>query len=508
MNAPARREPYVDWLRAGSLIVVVLWHWAFTILRWTPTGPQPTNPLGFFSGLWIFTWLLQVMPVFFYVGGYVHLVSWERARARGDHLGRYVWGHIRQLVLPATVLMAVWAAAGVVLGAVFDWAWIGNAVMLVISPLWFLGVYVALLALLPVSLWLHRRFDFLALVWLGGLAMLVDVLRFRFGLDRIGWINMALVWGLAHQAGFYYRRVVEAPRRVDFSLLSAGLFTLMGLVFSGLYPGSMVGVPGDRWSNMAPPTFVIVALLVFQIGLAECTRPVVERLLQRRRWRWFSELVTRFALPLFLFHTTGMALARAVDYFVFEGRIVDDRAPDLIWWAERPLAVLGPLLFTVPLIALFGRARRKKSTQGEGPPGDDEAARVGRQMDEHRSEQPAPGVPPPVQEHPGTGGGDHREDRDDRERQAAERGVHGRVPHQRERGQQMPQPEQARGAQHRSPAPALPGAEQRGEHTSEGDLFDQHGAERDADRRQPEQLPEAGAADAPVLEQDAQRRHG
>ncbi len=131
----------------------------------------------------------------------------------------------------------------------------------------------------------------------------------------------------------------------------------MGLVFSGMYPGSMVGVPGDRLSNMAPPTFVIVALLVFQIGVAEVARPAVETRLQRSRWRQTNALINRFALPLFLFHTTAMALARAVDYFFLQGRIVDDRNPDLIWWLERPLAVLGPLLFMLPVIVIFARHR-------------------------------------------------------------------------------------------------------------------------------------------------------
>ncbi|QWF77948.1 acyltransferase family protein [Amycolatopsis sp. CA-230715] len=360
-----RREVYVDWLRAVSLLVVVLWHWAFTILRWSPTGPHATNPLGFFSGLWIFTWLLQVMPLFFYVGGFAHLASWERARAAGTSLGSYVLSHVKHLVVPATLLAGTWAALGVVLGLLFRLDWIGNAVMLVISPLWFLGVYVALIALLPVSLWLHRRFDLLALVWLGGIALAVDVLRFRYGLSALGWVNMAAVWMLAHQAGFFYRRLVDAPRRLDLSLLWAGLFALAGLVFSGLYPGSMVGVPGDRWSNMAPPTFVIVALLAFQIGFAEVIRPSMERRLARPRWHRFTELMNRFALPLFLFHTTGMAMARALDYFVFEGAIVDDRAPDLIWWLQRPLAVLGPLLFTAPVIALFLWYHRKRAPKGE-----------------------------------------------------------------------------------------------------------------------------------------------
>jgi hypothetical protein len=39
-----------------------------------------------------------------------------------------------------------------------------------------------------------------------------------------------------------------------------GLFGLVGLVLTNVYPPSMVGVPGDRISNMGPKTLSIVAL--------------------------------------------------------------------------------------------------------------------------------------------------------------------------------------------------------------------------------------------------------
>jgi hypothetical protein len=134
------RDPYVDWLRALSLIVVVLWHWAFTILQWEPEGPMPTSPLGFTSGLWILTWLLQVLPLFFYVGGYVHLLSWERASSRGVGIGAFVARRIRALALPALTLSAVWAAIGVTVTIVFDVEWMGRVVLLILSPLWFMAV--------------------------------------------------------------------------------------------------------------------------------------------------------------------------------------------------------------------------------------------------------------------------------------------------------------------------------------------------------------------------------
>ncbi len=348
------RNRYVDFLRGFSLLVVVAWHWVFTIIRWSDDGPHATNPIGFTSGLWMATWLLQVMPLFFYVGGYGHLMAWERARRRGDRLGRFVRRRLRALAVPALALLGVWIVLGTILGNVFDLHWIGRAVLLVVSPLWFMAVYLLLVALLPVALWLHRRFDTIVLVWLAALAGAVDIARFRSHWDWLGMANMVLVWGLCHQLGFFYERIVEARRRTDWTMLWAGLAGLGGLVFSGLYPGSMVGVPGER-SNMAPPTVCIVALVFFQAGVAEILRPRLEpRLAVDGRLRSFTERMQRFSMPLFLFHTTGMALYLALVYAI-RGRSNEPVQPDLGWWLSRPLACIGPLVVTIPVIWLFGR---------------------------------------------------------------------------------------------------------------------------------------------------------
>jgi peptidoglycan/LPS O-acetylase OafA/YrhL len=362
------RDSYVDFLRAASLIVVVLWHWAFTILTWVAkgpdAGPHATSPLGFTHGFWVATWLFQVMPLFFYVGGYVHLLSWRRAQRDGVNIGAFVHRRIRKLAIPAVVVMTAWIAVGAVIGAYFHLEGMDRAVRLIISPLWFLAVYLMLVLLLPVSLWLHGRFGSLILVWLGGLAMIVDVVRFNLGYEAAGWLNMVIVWGLAHQAGFFYQQVVEAPRRSDWALLWAGLFGLTGLVGSGLYPGSMVGVPGERFSNMAPPTFVIVALLLFQIGVVELLRPTMVRLLTRERWQRANDLINRFSLPLYLVHTTGLAIFLFLAWLLFGYEFTDhtDRADiDLIWWLTRPLAVVGPLICTLPVIVLFSRIGVRRS---------------------------------------------------------------------------------------------------------------------------------------------------
>lgn len=79
---PADRDRWVDTLRVGSLLVVILGHWLMVAI--TPAG-QITNALAVVPALQPLTWLLQVMPLFFLVGGVAH----ARARvARAAPAGR------------------------------------------------------------------------------------------------------------------------------------------------------------------------------------------------------------------------------------------------------------------------------------------------------------------------------------------------------------------------------------------------------------------------------------
>jgi hypothetical protein len=378
-----QRNPYADFLRAFSLLIVILWHWSFTILVWNDNGPYATSPLGFTSGLWILTWLLQVMPLFFYMGAYVHLKSWERAAARGERLLHFALRQARSLAIPCAALMGTWIVLGIIVTSVWDIQWAWQAILMVLSPLWFVAVYLLLVCLMPITVWLHRRYDLLVLVVLAGLAVIVDILRFRVDIPGIEWVNMIFVWGFCFQLGYFYDRICgtgSAPRysdgRIDWAyqapryrqqakvMTAAGLFALVGLVFSGLYPGSMVGVPGED-SNMAPPTVCIVALMVFQAGAAELLRPaVLHGLGKGKAFAKATTVFTRFALPLFLFHTTGMALSRGVEWSIF-GPQTEAVEPSLMWWLLRPVSVIGPLLATLPVIYLFGR---RWETQTTAPP--------------------------------------------------------------------------------------------------------------------------------------------
>ncbi|HEX9968883.1 MAG TPA: acyltransferase, partial [Acidimicrobiales bacterium] len=150
---PEGRDRYVDFLRGASILVVVLGHWLIAILAWEGGVIRSTSVVGKAPGLWLATWVFQVMPVFFFVGGYSNLVAYESARRRGDSVGTFVRSRVRRLLVPSLALLAVWAVVQVVLHLTDTGTptgpRIGDLVLLrgvrppgqtiPFGPLWFLG---------------------------------------------------------------------------------------------------------------------------------------------------------------------------------------------------------------------------------------------------------------------------------------------------------------------------------------------------------------------------------
>ncbi|HEX7168398.1 MAG TPA: acyltransferase [Acidimicrobiales bacterium] len=347
----ASRDRYVDLLRAGSLLVVVAWHWVFTVVVWKADGPHASNPLGTTRGVWLLTWLLQVMPLFFWVGGFVHARGWKPGASYATFLRK----RLGRLVVPAAFAIGIVGGLGLVAGHFLGAPdWLPRALLLVLSPLWFLGVYVVLVFATPVAAWAHRRFGELALVTLAGAAALADVLRFRFDVPFASVLSWIAVWGFAHQLGFSYDRLVTASRRFAWCLVLGGLYALIALTHMGHYPRSMVGVPGEAFSNMAPPTVCIVALCVLQVGVAVLLRDRATALLERPVAARLVGWVSRNSMPLYLWHGVGFAAAYGAVGLV---GVAVPETTTAGWWLQRPLWVVAPALATRPLLLAVRKAR-------------------------------------------------------------------------------------------------------------------------------------------------------
>ncbi|ATZ26286.1 acyltransferase family protein [Streptomyces lavendulae] len=364
---PTARDRYVDLLRVASLATVVLGHWLMAAV----SGDGIGNLLALVPPLQVLTWALQVMPVFFFVGGFSHALSYRSLERR--YPGRpgyavFLRARLRRLLRPTLVFVLVWAALAlaVQLAGHGGGRLTGAALRTVTQPLWFIGIYLAMVALTPPLLRLHARHGWAAFAALAGAAALVDVLRFALGVPYVEFLNFALVWLAVHQLGF-----LRADGRITRPALlgAAGLAGAVLLVAFGPYPLSMVGMPGEKVSNMAPPTLALLCHGMWLVGAVQLlARPAGAWLARPRVWHGVVA-ANGVAMTAFLWHLTAMLGVYAGQLLL--GMTLPEPATGA-WWVQVPVRILLAAALTALLVACFRRfeapgAAARGAVREEGP---------------------------------------------------------------------------------------------------------------------------------------------
>jgi fucose 4-O-acetylase-like acetyltransferase len=353
---PATRDRYVDLLRALSILVVVIGHWLMAAVYWKDGRLGGTNVLTVAGGVWVLTWILQVMPLFFFVGGFSNATGWASVRRRGEGYAEYLAGRIRRLMAPTAVFIGAWvvlANIGVrILGPEFR-----AGADVIAKPLWFIGIYLVVVTVAPPMLALHERYRAAVPLALASLIVVVDIVRFTGGIRGVGYVNFPAMWLLVHQLGFFYAdgTFARVPRSTFAAAAATGVAGLVMLTSVGPYPKSTVGVPGDRFSNMDPPTLVILALSVWLIGLSMTLREPVTRWLAKPK-PWAAVVgVNSVIMSVFLWHLTALLIGIAV---LFPLGFPQPQAATSAWWLIRPFWVVALGLVLFGLVKIIGRFER------------------------------------------------------------------------------------------------------------------------------------------------------
>lgn len=346
------RDTGIDFVRAFCVMGVVLLHAIMVGVTVTDAGPVFENAS---DGSWWITplsWVLQVMPLFFIIGGFSGLIAYRRTKNRGGTATAFVAGRLHRLLRPAVFTIG---AVGVTLllltsaGVPADL--IATAGFRYGQPLWFLGVFLLCQAMLPLLAAAHERAPLLTIGALTAVSIAVDVLRGASGFDGLGFLNLAFVWMTLQQLGFFFADgSIDALSRRTRALAAVVAFTiLVGTFVAGVYSPDLV-------ANINPPTAALLLVGVVHLALVSLYRDRLERFSRRPRAAAFTAFISRRTMTIYLWH---MPVLLAMAGLSAVGAVVTGIAlPDLgsvAWWLGRPLWLAVALALTAVVAIVFTR---------------------------------------------------------------------------------------------------------------------------------------------------------
>lgn len=365
---PANRNRTADFFRAAAIMVVVFGHWLVSVPYLVDGELKFTELLVQQPWTQFVTWALQVMPIFFFVGGYSNAASWSSALT--DPEKRRIWQatRLRRLILPITPLVLLWGVVAGLAGLLdTDPDMIRGITRAALIPVWFLAVYVVVSLAVPVSYAIWQRIGLWSVAALVAGAVVIDFAGFALGMGWARWANYAFVWLAVHQLGYWWWRDNAATRAIPAAMVALGIGSLLLLVGLLGYPVAMISVPGEVVSNSRPPTVAMLAIGCFQIGLILLVSDRVARWLgNSRRWAVVILLSQRI-MTIYLWHLT--ALLALVGLALLAGGTGLHWIPGSgIWWLTRIVWIAALLVALAPLVMIFGRLEEgSKAADGAMP---------------------------------------------------------------------------------------------------------------------------------------------
>ncbi|WP_223628606.1 acyltransferase [Microbacterium sp. EST19A] len=350
--SPPSRDTGIDLVRALCVLGVVLLH--AIMVGVTVTGSAPVFENASDGSWWItpLSWVLQVMPLFFVIGGFSGYLAYGRLRERGGTATDFVAGRLHRLLRPAifTVVVVGFALAVLtVIGIPADL--IATAGFRYGQPLWFLGVFVLCQALLPLVAAAHRRAPYATIGALAAASVLVDVLRAATGIEGLGFLNLAFVWMTLQQLGFFLAdgRIDALSRRTRILAVSGALVVLAVTFLTGVYSPDLI-------ANINPPTAALLLVGVVHTGALSLHRDRIEQFSRRPLPAAFTGFVTRRAMTIYLWHMPVLlAMAGVSAVFALLTGADLPALGSVEWWAGRPLWLATALALTAFVALVFTR---------------------------------------------------------------------------------------------------------------------------------------------------------
>ncbi|MEL7158310.1 MAG: acyltransferase [Actinomycetota bacterium] len=352
------RNRAIDVYRMVAMLAVAFGHWLAMVAIVDDGELVGGNALEFVPSMAWVSWLLQVMPLFFVVGGFSSAMSLDaHARTNGSPQD-WVAARLRRMLPPAVALAGTWL---VLLGLgwqvdQFELASIGAVAAAI--PLWFLANYTIDTALAPFVLPRFRRHPLLVGGGIVGAFAFFEMLRV-LDVPLLPQANWVLGWLAFQVLGMAWRDgLLPSGRRL--LVLAAGAWALaIGMVLSGgPWSVSMVNVAGLENSPTNPPT---LSLLVFGLAYsltAIAAAPAVSAAVAARPRVWAGVVAANtVAMSVYLWHMTAAVIVAAAIHLTIG--LPEVTVGSLGWWLWKLPTVGASVLVLVPIVAVVSGVERR-----------------------------------------------------------------------------------------------------------------------------------------------------
>lgn len=343
----------MDLYRVGAVVLIVIGHWLAASVAYRHGSFVRENPLVELPWTQWLTWIFQTVPLLFLVAGYAGAASWTRHK--GVSFSDWMDKRVRSILGPTTayvVIVLVLVAAVVVAHA--DASAVAMSGWAVAMHLWFIPVYLVVVALTPVAVAMHRRWGLLAPLALSIAVACVDAVSVSGVLPALGWANNLFCWLALFQIGVaWYFGSMHGGRALGLAA-AGGVVAAIALTF-GPYPVSLIGVPGQTVQNSAPPSIVMLAVGFMQAGVLIALAPAVTRLLRTSALRRPLAVVNARVMLLYLWHMIAVVILAVIAYP--NGLFPQPTLGTGAWWLSRLLWIAVLAVLTAGVLWLVASAR-------------------------------------------------------------------------------------------------------------------------------------------------------
>ena len=303
-TAPGR-DRAVDVARLAALVVVMFGHCALLLATIDTGGLRIGNLLGSLPGIQPITWVLQVMPLFFLAGGAAGAYGWRT----GTPWGTWLFTRAQRLCRPVFWYLAAWTVGLLVVRMTLGDEAAAGVGRECVALLWFLGVYLVVLAFVPALTRLRTGRAFAVVVAsLLAVSAVVDQIRLAVGTPTAGVVNFAIVWLIPIVIGVAYARR-HIGTRTALVVAASAFIAQVVLAVTGTYEVALVVTGVERMSNVSPPTLLLALHCTWMSCVFVAAAGAIRKWAARPRVWQVVAVGNGGAMTLYLWHIPAIAVA-------------------------------------------------------------------------------------------------------------------------------------------------------------------------------------------------------